>query len=85
MASTPPEILLTWTTWDGYSFLFLAKGKGQRRRYWWACGACWEQSTPVAVLDEEDRDCLEEEARAHWWWCLGSPAVPNAGVCLQIR
>lgn len=52
------EIVAIGETDDGYSFVGLARGRGAHRRYWWHCGACWQDSadTPSTSLDDIDYD-----------------------------
>lgn len=68
--TTAPEIVTVYDTFHGFSFIVLAKGKGDHRVHWWHCGACWEDS---ADNPSWAQDQMREDALAHIPLCPGAP------------
>lgn len=64
------EIVAVYETFHGFSFIVLAKGRGQHRVHWWYCSGCWQNS---ADNPSWAQDQMREDALAHIPLCPGAP------------
>jgi len=64
-APAGPKIVRHSTAY-GYSYIVFAEGRGDLRRYWWHCAACWGHCADDPVTTEDD---VEHELSIHLALC----------------
>lgn len=63
------QIVHSGTGHHGYSSFLMSQGIGQKRIFWWMCGACWSDTSEEPIHDKES---VSWELAHHLMVCPGN-------------